>query len=74
MHLGLPDVRLGLPAGGGGGEIGGGGYTLLSTAGQPDVGAALTGGDYMLIGGFWPGGGVAQPLNNIYLPLVTRTL
>ena len=40
---------------GGGGEVGGGGYTLLGTAGQPDVGAALTGGGYWLIGGFWPG-------------------
>jgi uncharacterized membrane protein len=55
---------------GGGGKIGGGGYTLVGTAGQPDAGAALTGGGYRLTGGFWPGGSAAQ--HNVYLPLVVR--
>ncbi len=55
---------------GGGGKIGGGGYILMGTAGQPDAGAALTGGRYRLIGGFWAGSGSAQ--STIYLPLVMR--
>jgi hypothetical protein len=46
----------------------GGGYTLGSTAGQPDTGK-LAGGGYMLDGGFWGGAAVAY---RIYLPLVLR--
>ena len=42
---------------GGGGTSGGGGYTLSGTIGQPDAGAAMTGGSYTLVGGFWPGVG-----------------
>ena len=40
---------------GGGGRSIGGPYTLTGTIGQPDA-AAVSGGDYELLGGFWPGG------------------
>ncbi len=39
---------------GGGATSTGGSYTLRGTIGQPDFGW-LTGGDYALAGGFWPG-------------------
>jgi hypothetical protein len=31
----------------------GGGFTLGGTAGQPDAGPVMTGGDFTLVGGFW---------------------
>ena len=40
---------------GGGGTSSGGPYTLVGTIGQPDAGE-MAGGDYVLSGGFWPGG------------------
>lgn len=40
---------------GGGGRSSGGPYTLVGTIGQPDA-AWSRGGDYELLGGFWPGG------------------
>jgi hypothetical protein len=40
---------------GGGGRSGGGPYSLTGTIGQPDA-AYSTGGNYELLGGFWPGG------------------
>jgi hypothetical protein len=40
---------------GGGGTSGGGPYTLVGTIGQPDA-AYSAGGQYELLGGFWPGG------------------
>ncbi len=40
---------------GGGGTSSGGQYVLIGTIGQPDA-AYSTGGDYELLGGFWPGG------------------
>ena len=40
---------------GGGGTSTGGQYVLTGTIGQPDA-AGSTGGDYKLLGGFWPGG------------------
>jgi hypothetical protein len=40
---------------GGGGRSSGGPYTLMGTIGQPDA-AAVSGGDYELLGGFLPGG------------------
>ena len=46
----------------------GGVYTLGGTVGQPDAGEALTGSDYTLVGGFWPGAAAAE--RKIYLPLV----
>jgi len=57
----------------GGGSTAGaaGGYTLGSTAGQPDAGA-LSGGGYTLGGGFWRGGAVTLPPYRIYLPLTVR--
>ena len=57
---------------GGGGTVGGASssYTLMGTAGQPDAGAALTGGGYSLYGGFWPGS--AAVTYGVYLPLVLR--
>jgi hypothetical protein len=39
---------------GGGGASSGGSFTLTGTIGQPDAGK-MTGGSYMLEGGFWPG-------------------
>ena len=40
---------------GGGGRSAGGPYTLSGTIGQPDA-AYSSGGNYELLGGFWPGG------------------
>ncbi len=41
--------------GGGGGRSSGGPYVLTGTIGQPDA-AWSSGGQYELLGGFWPGG------------------
>jgi len=40
---------------GGGGRSSGGDFTLTGTIGQPDA-AYSKGGNYELLGGFWPGG------------------
>jgi hypothetical protein len=40
---------------GGGGRSSGGPYELVGTIGQPDA-AYSRGGNYELLGGFWPGG------------------
>jgi hypothetical protein len=40
---------------GGGGQSSGGQYVLTGTIGQPDAGYS-EGGNYELLGGFWPGG------------------
>ena len=40
---------------GGGGTSSGGNYTLSGTVGEPSAGSALSGGGYILQGGFWPG-------------------
>jgi hypothetical protein len=40
---------------GGGGQSSGGQYNLAGTIGQPDA-AYSAGGQYELLGGFWPGG------------------
>ncbi len=40
---------------GGGGQSSGGPYMLTGTIGQPDA-AYSAGGNYELLGGFWPGG------------------
>ena len=53
--------------------IGGGGassspeYTFSGTIGQPDAGI-LTGGDYILSGGFWTG----QWRQELFLSIITR--
>jgi hypothetical protein len=55
---------------GGGGALSiDGGYSLSSTAGQPEVGL-LTDGGYTLSGGFWGGGALAEEIYRVYLPLV----
>ena len=38
---------------GGGGTSTGGVYSVNGTIGQPDASAAMTGGNYSLVGGFW---------------------
>ncbi len=45
--------------GGGGGSSTGGGFELAGTIGQHDAGPAMTGGNFALLGGFWPGAGSA---------------
>lgn len=54
----------------GGGAASSGGYTLAGTAGQPEPGAALQGGGYVLIGGFWPGAAAGY---RIYVPVVLKS-
>jgi hypothetical protein len=59
---------------GGGGHGAAGNYVLDGTAGQPDPGPALAGGNYRLEGGFWGGTLSGQPQQHaIYLPVVFRT-
>jgi hypothetical protein len=55
--------------GGGMTHLSAGAYALSSTAGQPDAGPALSGGDYALVGGFWSG---VTAQYRVYLPLVLR--
>ena len=59
-------------ADGGGGATTGGGYTLMGTIGQPDAGAALSGGNYKLTGGLWPGASLPSNGFKVYLPIVIR--
>ncbi len=57
---------------GGGATFGtGGGYTLGSTAGQPDAGVLANSG-YTLNGGFWRSGVVQAASYRVYLPIVLR--
>ena len=53
----------------GGGTSAANGYTLVGTAGQPNAGAALTGGGFTLVGGFW---GSAASQYKVYLPVVIK--
>ena len=63
---------VGWTADGGGGTSGAPGYLLNGTIGQPDAGV-LSGGGYILGGGFWPGGVASEPPEFcIYLPSVVR--
>jgi hypothetical protein len=39
---------------GGGGTSSGGTFSLSGTIGQPDAGAAISGGTFTVLGGFWP--------------------
>jgi hypothetical protein len=48
---------------GGGGPVAGGDFELLTTIGQPDAGTAV-GGDYLVQGGFLPGGVRGLPFND----------
>jgi hypothetical protein len=59
--------------GGGGSSGAAGSYALDGTAGQPDPGPALSGGDYRLEGGFWGGGLSGVSWYHIYLPLLARS-
>jgi len=59
-------------ADGGGGSSNGGNYVLDGTAGQPDPGPLLGGGNYLLEGGFWGGGLSGVSWYTIYLPLLLR--
>jgi hypothetical protein len=58
--------------GGGGSSAAAGSYSLDGTAGQPDPGPVLSGGNYNLEGGFWGGGVSGVTMFNIYLPLLLR--
>jgi len=51
----------------GGGTSSGGAYVLSGTIGQPDAGYSA-GGDYELLGGFWPG----EPLCKVDFRLFAR--
>ena len=55
---------------GGGHRLQGGGYTLMGTVGQPDPAPRLAGGEFELVGGFWPG--VLSPHVAVYLPVIIR--
>jgi hypothetical protein len=61
-----------------GGETGqsSNGYTLLSTIGQPDAdavnGGEISGGNYTLRSGFWPGEKLLGP-TTVYLPLILKS-
>ena len=65
------DLRWWTVDGGGGTWSTGSGYRLGGTIGQPDAGV-LSGGGYMLEGGFWRGGALAPARQYIYLPVVMR--
>ncbi len=54
---------------GGGGTVTGSSYTLSGTVGQPDA-ASLSGGGYVLSGGFWHSTGRGTVY--VYLPLVLK--
>jgi len=58
--------------GGGGSSSAASSYSLDGTAGQPDPGPILSGGNYNLEGGFWGGGMSGVTIFDIYLPLVMR--
>ncbi len=53
----------------GGGTSAASPYILVGTIGQPDTGAAMTGGGFMLVGGFWIS---AACQYKVYLPVVIR--
>ena len=57
--------------GGGATTVDGGGYALGGTIGQPDAGR-VSGGDYVLHAGFFPGGSAVNIEYDLYLPLVLR--
>jgi len=46
---------------GGGGTSVGGSFELSGTIGQPDAGVPMTGGNFELTGGFWPGAATTAP-------------
>jgi hypothetical protein len=56
---------------GGGGTSIGGDYALSGTVGQADANV-LTGDEYTLSGGFWPGGETVVDYRYIHLPLILK--
>ena len=58
--------------GGGATMAEGGNYALGGTIGQSDAGR-VSGGDFVLHGGFWPGGSAINIEYDVYLPLVLRS-
>jgi hypothetical protein len=59
----------------GGGTSTGGDYSLSGTIGQPEAGMSITGGEFAMTGGFWPGVQVAgAPLLTIYLKSGNRAV
>jgi hypothetical protein len=60
------DLRWNTVDGGGGAFTTAGGYSLGGTVGQADAGL-LSGGGYVMSGGFWQ-----QVLAHLYLPVVMR--
>ena len=48
------------------------GYALAGASGQTEPGVALSGGDYALVGGFWPGEVSGGTRFLLYLPIVLR--
>lgn len=57
---------------GGGGSSSGGSYVLGGTAGQADVGPAMSGDGYQLVGGFWGGAPSGGLIFGAYLPVIVR--
>ena len=57
---------------GGGGSSSGGSYVLDGTAGQADVGPAMSGDGYQLAGGFWGGAPSGISIFEVYLPVIVR--
>jgi hypothetical protein len=58
-----------------GGETGssGGDYSHSGTAGQPDARNGITGGEYTVLSGFWPGEQILiQATDFLYLPIVMK--
>jgi hypothetical protein len=59
---------------GGGGTSSGGSYQVSGTIGQPEAGAAMSGGGYSLTGGFWSSISVIGPLLTISHTSTTVTI
>jgi hypothetical protein len=59
--------------GGGGGTSTGGTYQVSGTIGQPDAGAAISGGQYSVTGGFWSLIAVVQTVGAPMLTILHAT-
>lgn len=59
---------------GGGGTSGGGAFALSGAIGQPDAAGTMTGSDFTLAGGFWPGATGVTPasIKTVYLPVLLK--
>ncbi len=55
---------------GGSERLAGGDFVMLGTAGQPEAGNVLTGGQFTLSSGFWSSGGTTTAQHLIFLPLL----